>query len=363
VRRLTPLAELAAQVGSEPPAAVPPPRFSQASFSGYLPTHPSQAEACRAVREFVAGESSQRSRWRWPWRSNGNGAPQRREGLYLDGGYGVGKTHLLAAAFHAAPDGRKAYLTFQELVHLIGAMGMEAARNRFATVSLICLDEFELDDPGNTLIVKRFLEGLFAAGGKVITTSNTPPEAQGQGRFNAEDFRREIQGIAAHFRTLCLEGSDYRHRDHPVRLLQPDELAAELARDDAPVPVVGAGFEELLDVLRELHPIRYRPLLASIGTLVLHDVRTLASQGDALRFVHFIDQLYDRRVRLRAAGEVALTELFDPAYRHSAYQKKHERCVSRLGELLEEPLASITGDEEREQGASIYRGNGVDGKP
>jgi cell division protein ZapE len=342
---------LAFQVGSEPPAAAPPPRFSQASFSGYRPTHPSQAEACRQVREFVA-EIAHRPRWRWPWQRNGNGATQRAEGLYLDGGYGVGKTHLLAAAFHAAPDGDRAYLTFQELVHLIGALGMEATRARFAAVSLLCLDEFELDDPGNTLIVKRFLEGLFAAGGKVITTSNTPPEAQGRGRFNAEDFRREVQAIAANFRTLSLEGSDFRHRDHPVQLTQPDELAHELARNDAPEPLVTAAFEELLGVLRALHPIRYRGLLARIGTVVLHDVKTLGSQGDALRFVHFIDQLYDRRVRLRASGEIPLAELFDPSYRHSAYQKKHERCISRLGELLEEEPAAGACAREREQQAS-----------
>src|SRR5690606_33969448 len=99
-------------------------------------------------------------------------------GIYLDGGFGVGKTHLLAAAFAEADPPSKRYLTFQELVYLIGTLGRSEAEERLATSGLICIDEFELDDPGNTLIVKSFLAALFAAGGSVVTTSNTSPDAQ-----------------------------------------------------------------------------------------------------------------------------------------------------------------------------------------
>jgi cell division protein ZapE len=322
-----------------PPASVPPPRFASASFEGYVPANDSQLEACRLVREFAEGAVARR-RSVWPWRK-----PKLGRGLYLDGGYGVGKTHLLAAAFHAAPGRPRAYLTFQELVHHIGAEGMTAARERYADVALLCLDEFELDDPGNTLIVKRFLEVLFACAGSVMTTSNTPPEAQGRGRFNAEDFRREIQGIAGRFRVVSVDGNDYRRRERHPRLLTSDRFERELARARLAQPLVTCSFDELLEVLGTLHPIRYGSLLAEIGTLFVAGVRPIASQNDALRFVHFIDQLYDRQVGLRASGEIALDELFAPSYRHGAYQRKHERCVSRLGELLEEPLANEAVEE------------------
>ena len=52
----------------------------------------------------------------------GGSAPAGPMGLYLDGGFGVGKTHLLASTWHAAP-GPKAYGTFVELTHLVGALG------------------------------------------------------------------------------------------------------------------------------------------------------------------------------------------------------------------------------------------------
>jgi cell division protein ZapE len=231
---------------------------------------------------------------------------------------------------------------------------MAAARKHFADVSLLCLDEFELDDPGNTLIVKRFIEGLFEAGGSLVTTSNTPPEAQGRGRFNAEDFRREIQGIASRFQTISLQGSDYRRRERPPRLLRDEELTR--ARSTVLVrPLLDAEFSELLDVLRRLHPIRYRSLLARIGALFIRDVEVIRQQGDALRFVHFVDQLYDRKVGLRASGDIGLAELFDDSYRDGAYQKKHERCVSRLGELLEEPLGvQDAQDEPGERAEGFY---------
>lgn len=328
--------------------AVPPPRFELATFDTYRPGNDSQRRAFDLVREFVS-RLKPAGRRRWPWQSRPQG-----EGIYLDGGYGVGKTHLLAAAYHAAHV-EKAYLTFQELVHLIGALGLEAARERFEGVGLVCVDEFELDDPGNTLIVKRFLEQVFARGGAVITTSNTPAEAQGEGRFNADDFRREIQGIAQRFTTVKISGSDYRQREERTPLLEPAnferlvEQELEASRDAVAPRTVLAEFDELLGVLAELHPIAYRGLLERFDLLLLADVRTISGLNDALRFVHFIDQLYDRQVGLRASGRISLDELFHPSYRHSAYQRKFERCASRLGELLAEP-GSIEAELDRVEG-------------
>src|SRR5262249_34164589 len=134
-------------------------------------------------------------------------------GLYLDGGFGVGKTHLLAAAYHAAPDPR-AYLSFAELSYTITSLGMAASLTVFRRHGLLCVDEFELDDVANTRLAATFLRGLRAAGHgpRLITTSNTLPTDLGAGRFAAEDFRREIGEIAAAFEPVRIEGEDFRHR-------------------------------------------------------------------------------------------------------------------------------------------------------
>src|SRR5690606_919420 len=101
-------------------------------------------------------------------------APGRGRGVYLDGGFGVGKTHLLAAFWHAAPF-PKAYLSFDELVYFVGLVGVGAAREAFAGQRVAAIDEWELDDPGNLKLALAFLRGALADGLQVVVTSNTLP--------------------------------------------------------------------------------------------------------------------------------------------------------------------------------------------
>jgi cell division protein ZapE len=94
---------------------VPPRQFVSATIESYRPDldYPSQSDAVAAVQAFVAA-----------WRPGGLFSRRRNKdvlpGLYLDGGFGVGKTHLLAALWHAAP-GRKYFGTFIEYTALVGA--------------------------------------------------------------------------------------------------------------------------------------------------------------------------------------------------------------------------------------------------
>jgi cell division protein ZapE len=308
---------------------VPPPRFGTVAFDSFEPRHPSQATAKRVVEEAARRvvDAVPSPPWGWPWARRR--APIAGRGLYLDGGFGVGKTHLLAAAYHASPTGSKRYLSFQELVYLIGVLGMPAALARLGGERLYCLDEFELDDPGNTLIVKTFLAHVLGRGATVITTSNTPPEAQGAGRFNAEDFAREIQSIARRFEVVRMAGPDVRLTSDTAALLEEDDLPVD---DD----VVCAGWPELIAHLAGHHPSRYRAHLAAAGRLVVRGVQPLSDQNDALRFVHFVDKAYDLRVGLWLTGDVELPALFDASYAHGAYEKKYHRATSRLVEMLAE---------------------------
>lgn len=309
------------------PDFVPPPRFGKTHFSDYKPQHPSQEAALAKTRVFVKTIAPVKSNFFWQKKALG-------KGLYLDGGFGVGKTHLLASAFDAFK-GSKVYLSFSELVYVMGMLGKAKTLEQLGNRQLYCIDEFELDDPGNTLIVKTFLSHVFEQGALVLTTSNTPPEAQGQGRFNARDFKREIQSIAERFEVLSIEGPDYRQRDHVASLLTKGEVG-HLFQSEKSNPKVTTPWRDLFAVLAAHHPIRYRGILKQVGTLYVTDATTIPGQNEALRFVHFIDKLYDLKVGLRMSGEIGLTELFDITYRNSAYAKKHYRCLSRISELLEE---------------------------
>jgi cell division protein ZapE len=214
---------------------------------------------------------------------------------------------------------------------------MPRALDALGQERLYCIDEFELDDPGNTLIVKTFLAHVFARGARVLTTSNTAPEAQGQGRFDAHAFGREIQSIASSFRTVRIDGPDHRFVGYDRRLHRDADLAA------APPDAVCAGWAELHAALAGLHPVRYGAWGRSAGALVVHGACTIPDQQSALRWVHLVDKLYDQRVPLWLAGEGRLATLFDAAYAQGAYAKKHDRCRSRLAEMLAEADAAGRG--------------------
>ena len=307
---------------------VPPPRFGTTTFESYIPQHPSQEKALEKTEAFLGESTSSKPRWFW------QSPKENGKGLYLDGGFGVGKTHLLASAFEAF-SGSKLYLSFSELVHAIGVLGMPKAKEELGTADLYCIDEFELDDPGNTLIVKTFLAHVFMNGAKIITTSNTLPSAQGQGRFNADDFKREIQSIAEHFESVSIDGPDYRKRDQIAAPLSRQELE-KLKATDSYASKVCSTHQPFFEELRAHHPINYHGLLKQVDAFYLTDLKSIETQNDALRFVHFIDKLYDMMIPLRLTGMLELENLFDESYRNSAYAKKHYRCLSRLSELLEE---------------------------
>jgi cell division protein ZapE len=314
-------------------ALVPPPRFDAARFSTYLPDadHPSQAQAVQVLQAFAGTLVPPRKGLFGRARP-----PEGRPGVYLDGGYGVGKTHLLASLWHEAPEPR-AYGTFVELTHLVGALGFGRTVEALSGHRLLAIDEFELDDPGDTVLVSTLLGKLVDAGVRVAATSNTLPGSLGEGRFAAQDFLREIQTLAGHFAPLRVEGEDYRHRGLPAAPapVSDDEVAARTG--SAP----GAScddFDALLEHLSQLHPSRYGALVDDVALVGLRGVRPVEDQAAALRLVVLADRLYDRDVPVLASG-VPLDRLFPDELLSGGYRKKYLRAVSRLTALAREAPA------------------------
>ena len=312
---------------------VPPPRFAEVSFDSYQPDpgQPSQQQAVDEVRSFAStvGVKPRRTLFGKPRPATGPG------GVYLDGGYGVGKTHLLASLWHAVP-GPKLFATFVELTHLVGALGFHPAVEALSSYALVCVDEFELDDPGDTVLVSTLLTRLREGGVKLAATSNTLPGRLGEGRFAADDFLREIQGLAAHFDSVRIDGEDYRHRGLPDAPSAPDlDTVKRVADTD------GASFDHFVDLTRHLadvHPSKYGALLDGVRVVCLEDVRTIDDQAVALRLVVLADRMYDRGLPVVASGRT-FDELFAPPLLEGGYRKKYFRAVSRLVALAREGAA------------------------
>ncbi|WOQ70781.1 cell division protein ZapE [Microbacterium limosum] len=326
------LADLQPQVtGAEMIAhLVPPPQFAEATFDTYRadPAYPSQQEAKETLLAFSgAGAPAKKG----GFFSRAKKGPETKPGIYLDGGFGVGKTHLLAAIYHAMPARRKYFGSFIEYTALVGALGYKSAVEQFRGADLLCIDEFELDDPGDTMVMTRLLGELVASGTKLAATSNTPPNALGEGRFAAQDFLREIHAMSAHFQTLRIDGVDYRQRslDGHAEVLADDAYASAI--EDAAASGVASddAFDDLIAHLARVHPSRYVRMIEGVDVVGLRDVTQLTDQSAALRFVAFVDRVYDAQVPIRATG-LSLDQVFSEEMLAGGYRKKYLRATSRL---------------------------------
>ena len=305
---------------------VPPSMFDDVSFATYRPdpAEPSQAAAVEAGERFAArvqGVGDKRGLFgRRKERATGGG-------LYLDGGFGVGKTHLLASLWHMAP-APKSFGTFVELTNLVGALGYHTAVERLSGHRLLCIDEFELDDPGDTTLVSRLLGELMDAGVCVSATSNTLPDKLGEGRFAAEDFLREIQALSARFDVVRVDGPDFRHRDLPPA---PDPVSTDVLEAHAQVTAGSTldDFDALTKHLSSLHPSRYGALVRGVSAVHLRGVHSARDQSTALRLVVLADRLYDHDIPVMVSG-VPLDALFTEEMLAGGYRKKYLRATSRL---------------------------------
>lgn len=312
-------------------ALVPPPQFDTATFDTYAadPAYPSQQAAKDLLMRF-AGVSPATAK-RGGLFSRAKREPELRPGVYLDGGFGVGKTHLLAAVFHAMPARRKYFGSFIEYTALVGALGYRPTVDLFRGADLLCIDEFELDDPGDTMVMTRLLGELVASGTRLAATSNTPPNALGEGRFAAQDFLREIHAMASSFETVRIDGVDYRQRAIDGHAVVLTESEYERALADAALDglVSDDGFSALVEHLATVHPSRYLGLIDGLSMIGMRDASELVDQSAALRLVAFVDRVYDAQIPVRATG-LGLDQVFGEEMLAGGYRKKYLRAISRL---------------------------------
>ena len=221
-----------------------------------------------------------------------------------------------------------AFATFGELTQLAGVFGFAECIDLLADYVVVCIDEFELDDPGNTTLISRLLSQLVERGVSVAATSNTLPEQLGEGRFAAQDFLREINTLAAIFNTVRIEGPDYRHRDLPPA---PEPLSdQEVSARAAAVP--GAtldDFDALCAHLATMHPSRYLTLIEGVSAVFITGVHPIDDQNVALRLVSLTDRLYDAGIPVVASG-TKLDTIFSDEMLAGGFRKKYLRATSRL---------------------------------
>lgn len=319
---IVPVARLRARVAAtRGPQFLLPRRFESVSFCSFQPdpAFPEQERVRERIAAFVAAPEPPRSRL--PWRRREQ-APHEPRGIYLDGRPGIGKTHLLAAAYLAAEE-PKLFATFDEFAAAAGTLGVQPLKELLASRRLVCIDEIDLRDPGNIMLLTSLTRAMLAGRPRILATANAAPAGMPGSRDLAEDFDRELGEIAGAFTILRLDGHDWRAAGRSARPPLPER--PRVAR-------FSAG--ELAAFLHEIHPMYDAAWLGEVDLIELDELLALPDTDRALRFVRFIDRVYDRDVALRVTRPGrTLDALLAPLARDRRFVLHAARCRSRLLEL------------------------------
>ena len=299
----------------------------------------------------------------------GNAPEPAPQGLYLWGGVGRGKTFLIDLFFAGLPFREKRRTHFHRFMRDVHQRLREHTGERDPlaaivhewrrSVRVLVLDEFFVSDIGDAMLLGRLLERMFAEGMVLVTSSNAaPPDLYKDGLQRAR-FLPAIALIEQHCQVVELvSDTDYRLRAltrSPVYRTPLDagsdawllqrwrELGGDDGHVDAGIVIDGRripvrarskglcwfdftalcegprGNADYIEVAREFHTVL-------IGGIPRMD----ASRDDAARrFVHLVDELYDRHVNLVCTAEATPMDLYGGERLVAAF----ERTASRLVEM------------------------------
>lgn len=313
----------------------------------------------------------------WGRRVVGKTQYQPVQGLYVWGGVGRGKTLLMDLFYEACPFVEKRRCHFHRFMREVHEMlklnqgrsnPLDAVAEQIAQqAGLLCFDEFFVKDIGDAMILANLLKGLFERGVCLVATSNVVPERLYEDGLQRDRFLPAIKLLQQH--TVVCEmasGQDFRLRalsrsalflvpaggeaDDKLREMMV-QLSPETPRYDQqlkvsarelPVRALADGvvwfdFSVLCDGPRSVAD--YIELAEEFTTVIVSGVPRFGIGNDdaARRFIHLVDEFYDRRVKLVLSAEVSVLAL----YSEGRLAFEFERTISRLQEMQSEEYLAL----------------------
>lgn len=292
-------------------------------------------------------------------------------GVYIHGGVGGGKTLLMdlfvqsvqaggVAAerthFHRFMDG--VHQRLRELGRRARPLAAVAAEQRKAC-RVLCFDEFHVEDIADAMLLGELSSQWFERGITLVATSNQAPDALYARGLQRQRFAPAIANIKAHCLVIELvSAADYRLRElerHPTwyapadaatdallaeefDALSPDQPvhrgSLQLRGRELPIrrrsgSLLWASFADLCEGPRSAAD--YIDLASRFSTLIVSDIPRLDDDDNnaARRFMHLVDECYDRNVKLIASSAAPI----EGVYAGRKLADRFARTVSRLVEM------------------------------
>lgn len=333
-------------------------RYDAAIQSGEIKRSPAQREAVVALDNLLNDLSTRT--WFFKRKSC--------HGLYLYGSVGVGKTYVLDLFYNSLPDRSKARFHFHRFMQHIDAElrrlqgtpdPLKSVAKRLArSARVLCLDEFLVHDVADAMILVDLLKYLLSFGVVFVITANTRPDDLYLGGVHRERFIPAIQLIQLHCMVMMLdEREDHRlgKMSMPQTYLTPcsetneallersfDELAG-LSSSDGMIRIqyrdifyrkkgdVAIWFD--FDVICGLprSQLDYLELADKFSIIFVTNVPAILPDDTtrAVLLIHFIDVMYDRKVRLVLSAATSVEGI----YPRGPMRETFLRTESRLKEM------------------------------
>ncbi|MDR3492167.1 MAG: cell division protein ZapE [Gammaproteobacteria bacterium] len=304
------------------------------------------------------------------------------QGLYIYGGVGIGKTHLMDIFFQTLPFKNKMRMHFHEFMQHVHArltyhQGKKdplqfVAKEISQKALVLCFDEFFVSDITDAMLLGRLFKILFSKGVCLVATSNVKPDDLYKHGLQRINFLPAIKLIKSHMKVIFVPALvDYRLRylksagvfytplnEHAHEMMEKtfSVLAGEREIDTVPViinhrpihsvkhseDIIWFEFKDICSVPRSQKD--YLAIAKNYKTVCVSNVPIIEprEKDTIVLFINMVDVFYDAHIQLILSATAPVTELYTEGFKVFEYARTQSRLLEMQSQdyFMKKPLSN-----------------------